>query len=325
MAESTLSTTLAGIRSAVVGDVYGGNADYSTLALEESAHVDRLIARGLRQFYQPPAVDGRVHFWSFLNVAATITLTAPYSTGTISATAGVVTLTGGTFPAASASYILRTSAGIDYPISTRDSGTQVTLNDTTVSITAGSTYSVHQDDYDMPDDFEGFTSELLTYETASTQVYSVQIVTENAIRLARQEFTGNLGTGRPYWVAIRDTAYVSTTGTRVQALFYPSPTEAARLTYRYRPRLDALASATHYPAGASDHTGTIISSCMAVAEADTDGKRGIRYEEFIDNLRASIARDSRRMNGRIGRLGCEDDRYDLPRHSARGVVTGDFI
>jgi len=325
MAESTLSTTLAGIRLAVVGDVYGGDADYSTLAASEAAHVDRLIARGLRQFYQPPAVDGRVHFWSFLNVAATITLTAPYSTGTVSATNGVVTLTGGTFPTDSASYVFRTNTGVDYTINTRDSGTQVTLDDLTVNITAGSTYAVHQDDYDMPDDFEGFTSELLTYENSTTQIYAVQIVTENIIRVKRQEFTGNLGNGRPFWVAIRDKAYVNTTGTRVQALFYPSPTEAARLTYRYRPRLDALATSTHYPAGASDHTATIISSCMAVAEADTDGKRGIRYEEFMDNLRASIARDGRRMNGRIGQMGGGVTGFDVPRHSARGMVTGDFI
>lgn len=65
-----------------------------------------------------------------------------YSTGTVGVVNGVVTLTGGTFPAAvTAGYTLVVDSG-NYEVATRDSDTQVTLVDLTLDVTAPAAYSI---------------------------------------------------------------------------------------------------------------------------------------------------------------------------------------
>lgn len=64
-----------------------------------------------------------------------------YATGTVSVSAGVATLTGGTWPAWAAQGTLRIS-NRRYKVNTRDSDTQITLYDTSASESAGSSYSI---------------------------------------------------------------------------------------------------------------------------------------------------------------------------------------
>ena len=64
-----------------------------------------------------------------------------YSTGTVTVTAGVVTLSGGTWPAAAASGYLVVN-GLQYVVSTRDNDTQLTLTDVSVTAAAGSIYQL---------------------------------------------------------------------------------------------------------------------------------------------------------------------------------------
>jgi hypothetical protein len=62
-----------------------------------------------------------------------------YDTGTIGIVDGVVTLTGGTFPAWAARGHLLVGNNI-YKVSSRDSNTQLTLNDTTLDLSSGAAY-----------------------------------------------------------------------------------------------------------------------------------------------------------------------------------------
>lgn len=98
--------------------------------------------------------------WPWYLSPGYITTAASYSTGTLTATNGsaVVTLSGGTFPTYAASGELSVS-GQWYTISTRDSGTQITLatafTGTTVAATTG-TWLVYQDAYTLPSDCMNF-------------------------------------------------------------------------------------------------------------------------------------------------------------------------
>lgn len=70
-----------------------------------------------------------------------------YGTGTLTVSSGVCTLAGGTFPtwiASSSALAAIDIAGTFYEVASRDSATQVTLTDTSVSVGAGARYVVVQ-------------------------------------------------------------------------------------------------------------------------------------------------------------------------------------
>lgn len=100
MAESSLSLTVDNLRKQVAREMgMGLNITWASLPTDDAAYVTDIIASGLRQFYTPATLGERYgHSWSFLRPATTLTTSAPYSTGTITVVAGVVTLASGTFP-----------------------------------------------------------------------------------------------------------------------------------------------------------------------------------------------------------------------------------
>src|SRR3990167_11290873 len=187
MAEASLTLTLTNLRDSITEFVYGGNSSYSSMTTAEKARVDSILNSGLRQFYMPPLdrASGRVHEWSFLTTTASITMVDAYSTGTLTVASGVATLVGGTFPSWAASGMLRVD-GVDYSVNTRDSGTQVTLDDLTLTDSSVSTWEVHQDDYDLPDAFGHIAETPPTYAQADNVWHEVQIVGEARIRALRQ-------------------------------------------------------------------------------------------------------------------------------------------
>ena len=73
-----------------------------------------------------------------------------YHAGTVGVSSGVVTLTGGTFPswAANAAAIFTDTP---YAVATRDSDTQLTLSDTSVTVTAGANFVLIQSDSATPE------------------------------------------------------------------------------------------------------------------------------------------------------------------------------
>jgi hypothetical protein len=97
-------------------------------------NIEQCIRDGLHDVYS-------AHPWSFFRPIAEITTTAPYTTGTVSIVAGVVTLTGGTWPTWAATGVLKISNGY-YEVDSRDSSTQITLEDTSVAAAALTTYEL---------------------------------------------------------------------------------------------------------------------------------------------------------------------------------------
>lgn len=290
MSESGLTLDLQTLRTFAVEQFYGGTGDYSALTSDEQSRVDRCINSGLRQFLYPPAVGGKVHAWSFLRKNATITLLAPYATGTIGVTSGVVTLTGGTWPSWAADGELEIN-GTDYEIASRDSSTQITLVNTSLTLSSGRSYSIHQDDYDLPEDFAALVAHP-TYQPSQTWRSQLFQVSEQEIRQKREAQLGQ-GLDYPSLYAIRAKVNDPTTGTRSQIMFWPKVKTAQIIYYRYEVRADVLTTTNKYAWGASDHSETLKDSILAAFEFHIDGQAGPAMQKFMGSLQTSIERDKR--------------------------------
>lgn len=295
MAESTLSLTFNQLADEV-GAVLNLGRDHTAFSAAQAADVAAIINRALRQFYYPTPLPGERsgYSWSFLHPVTTITTTVPYSTGTVGVALGVVTLASGTFPSWAAGQEI-TISGTTYTVNTRDSNTQVTLTDLTVTVTAGTSYALAQVAYDAPADFGGIRGNM-TYATNVTDSSPLVKVDEYTIRNYRAFPDANAY--KPRMFAVRTKAFV-TTGQRYELLFYPTPDAAYTLTYAYDAYTGAITT-TQYPLGGMAHAETILASCLDIAaqylksneQSDRAVKLSISNRNlFLDRLAASISQD----------------------------------
>jgi hypothetical protein len=275
MAESTLSIAYADL----VADL---ERYYGIATGTETALIDRRLRDGMRRFYM-------AHDWKFLRPRATLSTVAPYTTGTVAATSGVVTLTTGTFPSWAASAVLIVD-NISYKVSTRDSSTQVTLEDVSVDIDSGSTYELVQLYYDLPDAFAGELLGPLTYHPGLNEQYiAIEIVDERLLRIARQQVDD---TAAPWRAAILPKTFDPTVGERWQITFFPLPDEVYQFTYRYRVHPDKLTTTNKYAWGGMIHGETIRLAVLAAAELDRNDFAGPYAQQYELALQRSIMRDN---------------------------------
>lgn len=305
MADTTLSMDLTKLREEVV-QLIGGGRDYSVLSADTQAMVTEIIDSGYRRFLFPTLPKG-THFWSFLRPRASMTLNAAYSTGTVTVVAGVVTLASGTFPSWAAAGVV-TISNISYEVSTRDSDTQVTLTDTSVAESAGTSYVLDQRDYDLPDDFGGMTSEgNVVYADATHANKTIKIVAEEAlVRMRVERFAS---AAPPFLAAIRHKTTDGTAGQRSQLLLYPAPESAHELFYRYDVLPNRLTEAAPYPYGGATYAELLKLACLATAEEYADGVQGMRSQSFQRELGAAVQADLGKTRVSLGYL---DDRGVSP-------------
>jgi hypothetical protein len=227
------------------------------------------------------------HTWSFLMPVTTLTTSAPYTTGTVAITLGVVTLTAGTFPTWAADGELIVD-GVTYTVNTRDSGTQVTLNDLTVTGISGETYQLVRPRITLPDDFGSLLS-AMTWRPGQPQwVGAIVQVDELHVRQRRQ-FSDV--TGPPQCFALCPYTFSPTTGQRWEVVFDPVPDAAYTFDYRYLARPNELSTTNLYPLGGPEHGETILASCLAIAEMRQNNTPGPMMQVFMERLAASIAMD----------------------------------
>lgn len=294
MAESSLSLTLTELQTAVADEFR------NTYAAIGTQLVDPSIKSGLRQFYYPMVLGEKYgHDWSFLRPTTTLTTSAPYSTGTLTIVAGVCTLAGGTFPSWAADGELIVD-GETYTVSTRDSGSQITLDDTSVAASAGETYQLIRPIITLPDDFGGLISPL-TWQPGQANWTTLKQISEFGVR-DRRQYSDVVEA--PCRFAIRPKTLTAATGQRFEMMFDPAPDAAYIFTYTYRVRPNTLGSA-EYPYGGAEHSETVLASCLAAAESLRLGQRGDRYQYFLERLQASISYD--RMIGAPPSLGMDCD------------------
>ncbi len=166
-------------------------------------------------------------------------------------------------------------------------------------------------EYDLPSDFAGLESRI-SFASGQTVLYEpIQQVSEFQVRQRLSEYTGS---GRPYLFAIRPKTVSYSTGTRWEALFYPTPDSAYSLEYRYRVGVEAISAANPYPPGGTEHAATITEACLAEAEVTVNDTaktpKAVHESRFKELLRASISHDQ--LLSTPPHLGYNVDRSDIP-------------
>lgn len=325
-ASSTEMTIEYSQLTAEVGEYLGmGRDSWSDL---EETRIRSIVRSGYRQVLYPlPHKDGVTHHWSWLRPEATINTTAQYVTGTIEIVLGVVTLSGGVFPDWADEGEIQISSQ-SYSINTRDSNTQVTLDDLSVNIAAGASYSLVRPSYDLPAGFDGAFDGNLHYKSGDNTMWpSIEILSPEVIRSKKQEYND---ADRPLCAAIQPKEFSATVGQRWQITFYPSPSQNWTFYGRYKLRPTMLDSVNKYPLGGSAMAEVILESCLAVAEKRFVEDSKIHQEEFQRLLLQAIANDADSFSPDF--LGYNSDnseraditnssrRFDTAIHSYEGVV-----
>lgn len=257
---------------------------------EQQGELDNIVQRGIRRFYSPPVFPGEAtqHAWSFLRPVSELDTTASYNTGTVTIASGVVTLSDGTWPSAAADGDLSVGGSL-YSVDTRDSGTQITLDDTTVTVATASEYTLGFYRYDLPSDFVDMIGPLTYAPSTATWAGEVPIVSEHQIRRLRQSIDYF---GYPRIAAIRPRALDPTTGSRFEILFWPIPEDAFTFEYRYEMFPGLLTTTNQYPYGGLTHANTWVEACLAEAEMSKFGNQSkIHEKRFMECLRSSIEHD----------------------------------
>ncbi len=263
---------------------------------DELEDVRAVIRAGIRKFLHPPLVDGRIHQWRFLERQFVAQGEPTYITGTIAVVAGVVTLTGGTWPTWADDAILRVGS-VSYYVDTRTSGTVLALETDGTTVASGTTFELHRWRHPMPTDFgeliDGaiYSSGSGTYQSRRLQGSDeAEIRLRHAVNFRSSSNTGDTCKFAVYhgddndasdwyfsvWPVLDDGAFVSTTYRAV-----PLDNLAATLT-------DEGTNVQMDPV----HAETLLASIQsATEEYFNDSANQVHSQRFFDRLKASIAHD----------------------------------
>lgn len=132
------------------------------------------------------------------------------------------------------------------------------------------------DTYDCPDSFAGLEGRM-TFAPAVGRTQSIGIKSDVWIRTQQQLATL---TGFPTDVAVVPLTSNGQTGQRFQFVFWPTPSDAWVLTYRYRALQQKLSATVPYPLGGAEFGPVIEAFCLAEGEKllkDT-GEEGPLYQ-----------------------------------------------
>ena len=290
MAEPTLSLSLDDFRIAI-GHYMGYGTTYSSMAAGDVTVLDACVKEGYLNFLNPARLGTQFnHEWSFMSPTATLTTSAPYSTGTLTIASGVVTGSGTTFPSWAADGQVVVS-GNSYSVSTRNSDTGLTLDDTSVTVAAGTSYTLTRPNMDLPDNFGGLDDEF-SYQPMTGKA-PLTVTSEYEIKRYRasMSWTGS----HPRECAIRPLPRTTEAiGQRFEVLFWPDPDAAYRLEYRYKVIQNTLDASNKYPLGGGLHSETIQAAMLASAERWLDPAPAVfaKREHFMEALASSVAMDA---------------------------------
>lgn len=282
----SLGVTYSDIRREL-GAEAGWGRDPADWSAEDIADGAAILKDGLLSFYTAQDPDtGKAHRWSFLFPTTTLSTTAPYATGTIAIADGVVTLTGGTFPATAADGEIIVG-GAAYSVATRDGNTQLTLDDTTVDVAAGASYTLGFPFFTLPADF-GRLDGRLNYRAGDMTIdRPIELRSEAQLRQMRQ--AGDI-TAPPRFVALMPLPQTAGQQQRWQLFFYPTPDAAYQIYYRYAINPDTLDGTTNTIApGGVVHSQTIIASVLAAFEKRFSRESHHWQGIYLQKLRQSLA------------------------------------
>lgn len=268
--EGTMTVSYDGLVSRVGHELFGIRSGFTS---DQTLDILQCIQDGLNYVYN-------AHDWSFFRPVKDISTTAPYSTGTVTIVAGVVTLASGTFPSWAAQGLFKASDAY-YSVASRDSGTQITLNDTSVTAAAGTSYELGRPEIPLDDSFEAIANDsaLTYYPDQNTWFAPVQQRHDQALRTMQQS---NPFFDRPCYYSVRTVEFDPTVGSRKRLAFYPTPDAAYVLRVPMILRPTMIDSTNQYPVGSETLAQLIIEACLSSVELD--------YYEKVDGRHTQMFR-----------------------------------
>ena len=264
--------------------LYGIRSSYSA---DQTSDIEECIEDGLRDVYA-------AHDWSFFKPLKDISTTAPYTTGTVTVVDGVVTLATGTFPSWADYGILKVSNSY-YSVNTRDGDSQITLDDTTVDVDSGTTYSLGRPEIAMPTAFEAVSGDSdLTYYPDQNELYpAVKQRHDSSIRKRQMD---DPYFDRPVYYSVRTVEFDPTVGSRKRLAFYPTPDAVYVLRVPMILRPTMIDATNMYPIGGEVLSHFITEACLAAAERNYDEQAKGHTQRFIDLLPLAIQADQERSS-----------------------------
>ncbi len=288
---STMTVTYDVLRREI-GRFLGYGRDPSTWDVTSDQFIDvsDILLSGLRRVLTPPPIPGErySHEWSFVRPTVQFNTTAPVSTGTVTVVSGVVTLAGSTWPSWAAQGSLVIFNGT-YLVSTKDSPTQITLTDTTVTAPASTAYTLSQTTYDLPVDFAAMDGPLV-YATGQSVLRQTVAFTSQQQVLMNLAFEVTPSYPRQFCVRIKPID--QSAATRYEMVFCPSPDASYAMFYKYRVAIPALDGLTNVvPPGGDAHGELYLEACLSAAEQKLHDTQGIHSARFMECLIASVSMD----------------------------------
>lgn len=282
---------------AEIGQVLGISRSRSDWDLTTTqADVDRMVRAGRRRFLS-------AHNWKFLQENLVIPTIAPITTGTVTVTAGAVTLTDAWSDFANfADYVFAPSGGGAYAIasSPTPTNTTFTLEDTTVTAAALSTYNLYKIAYDLPVNFGGWQGPITIEDYDGRTLNESRNFPEYTLRMFANRRT--VRSDIPSLFAVRSTTDSETAIATFQLVLYPLPDAVYVLNTRYKINAGDTLDATSSDIAADP----VFSECykeavLAAVEVSAFGQPGAHSARFAELLVEAVRQDNTMRGVRLGR------------------------
>lgn len=309
--------------------LFGVRTDFSE---DQQNDINDCVHDGLRRVYA-------AHDWSFLRPVADVVTTAPYATGTITVAAGVVTLTGGTFPSWAADGVLKVSSVAPvnnhyYSVASRDSDTQITLDTTSVTVAAAASFQLARPEIPLPAAFDSVANDSdLTYYPSPDYWYPPVRWRHDA--MIRQLEGNNPEFDRPVFYSVRTVTFDATVGSRKVLALYPTPDQAYTLRVPMILRPVLIDDTNIYPIGGEMLSQVILEACLASAEHNFEEREHVHEKRFMELIGLAIRDDQERSSptslgpdgSRIGNgsFGMVDYSYRMREQRIGSVSLDGFI
>lgn len=316
MAESTLTLKRDDLLKAV-GNMLGRGIDITNWDdADFSTRVNMCVDIGCRWVYEPELLpnEAQVHIWSFMQPKLmSFQLNQAYSAGTITVASGVVTGSGTAFPSWAADGEL-VVGDVSYSVATRSSGTSLTLDDTTVNAAAGSTYTLQQVDYTLPELFGGIIGDLYLNQTTTAMGWVLRRAPKEVLLENQKSGIADFA-AQPCQFAIFAKDQTGASDQRLMLTVWPLPDAPYTLSGFYVINPYQLTSALPYPMGGLPLAECLREAVLASAELEFKGELGVHYQMFQRKMQSAISFD-RQMNN-PGILGENTDRSHEKRQWAK--------
>ncbi len=259
----------------------------TAFSVDQEDDIADCLNDGLRRVYA-------AHDWSFLRPVADVSTTAPYATGTIVIAAGVVTLTGGTFPTWAAAGILKVNNRY-YSVASRGSNTAITLDDTSVTIASASSYQLARPEIPLDATFDAVAndSDLAYYPSPDTWHPPVKWRHDSTIR---QLEGNNPEFDRPVFYSVRTVTFDPTVGSRKVLALYPAPDQIYTLRVPMILRPVLLDETNIYPIGGEVLSQVILEACLAAAEINFEEREHVHEKQYQQLIGQAILADQDRSS-----------------------------